>query len=316
MDEITLIALDLVESMDRTQKRGGIPRLPVRTPIFATREWVAPDDGYAIVAVMSGAGSGARAENNYGATGGYSAAWAVKLIRVTKGQRFVVVIGAGGAAPTAYGGGNPGGDSSVTVMGVTHVVPGGLGGVYSASNTVAPVLIDGPIISDPWWSAGAASVKPGSVAGGRTGGAGVDILGQGNNATTSASVHGSGGGGTGAPSVDGSGGGALPGGRDANGSTISGSTIPIPSDLWLLPFWGGGGARSTTDRGGNGGGGAGLTATGAGGDGGLGGGGGCGYGAGKGGLGAGGGACVSTVSGQGGDGYCCITFLADVGRTS
>jgi hypothetical protein len=272
--------------VDAVRHAGGMLRL--QYPIFETRTWTAPADGHAVVAIMSGAGGGARGAS---ATGGYSASWATKALRVSKGQPLAVVIGAGGAAQaTANSNGNGGGDSSITIDGVTHSTPGGPGGVYVASG--APITADGPISIDQWWDMAVASVRPGSVASGATGGAGVDILAQGNNATTSASITSGGGGGTGAPSVGSTGGGALPGGLDALGSATRGSSVLIQSGLWMLPFWGGNGGDVNGGNGGNGGGGGNYN----------------GANTGRGGVGGGGG---GGSAGAGGKGYCCISFYPD-----
>ena len=301
--------------------QGGV-RLGFPFPV--SRTWIAPADGIVVARVMAGAGSGASGGTNTGssASGGYSASWALKVFRVVKGQSIAVVVGAGGAPVSVPGNGNPGSVSSITVAGVTHSTPGGFGGVYVTSG--AATIPDGPVSSDTWWDLKVASVKPGlptANLGQVTGGAGVDILAQGNNPTSSGSGAQTGGGGSGAPSApSGSpGGGALPGGKDVlNYSPASGigSIVVIGETDWGVSFYGGSGG--VNGDGGNGGGGAYASPSGY--KGGTGGGGGAAQGAGPtggdGGLGGGGGAARASsgtaTSGRGGSGWVFFEFYQDI----
>ena len=301
----------------------GNPRISV--PIFASRAWVAPTDGIAIIRAMGAGGSGARGAYS---TGGYSGGWGCRVVRVLKGQSIAVAIGAGGAAPMAIGPGNAGGDTAVTVGGVTYTAKGGPGGLQQASGTItvpaAPALPAG-------WHFGAAGARPGFIPGGFSGGAGVDILAQGNDATSSGSVaSNTGGAGTGAGPVAqaggaGHGGGALQGGLSALGQEPAnpGPVADAMQGEWGISFFGGGGGAGATSgnggaggNGGNGGGGGGgyggYGGRGGHGGGGGGGGGGGNVGSGAGGLGGGGGA-GNNSAGAGGNGYVHIEFFADTG---
>lgn len=278
------------------------------TPFFSSGTYVAPQDGIVEIRAMGAGGGGAAA--NSSVTGGYSGAWGAKLLRVAKGQSITVAVGAGGASRTGNVAGNPGGNTTITVAGVAYVAPGGLGGVYAASGT--PTVPNGTTLPSTW-DIGAGSVKPGT-SNIRTGGAGVDILAQGNNATTSfadTSGSGSGGGGTGSASTGASGGGALPGGFSALGTAPASpaEVFDASSGEWLLSFYGGSGG--STWKGGNGGGGAGGVSNGHGGNGGGGGSAGSSGIAGNGGIGGGGGA--GTTSGAGGNGFAVIHFYTDSG---
>jgi len=292
------------------------PRIRISYPIFNTKDWIAPADGLAIVRVMGAGGSGARGNGtaSYLGGGGYSGAWGCKIVRVTKGQVLSFIIGAGGANQTmAATAGNNGGNSSVTINGVMYVAAGGAGGLTGTNSDVpnAPAL-------PSTWDFGAASVKPGwyyGVTGGSaTGGAGVDILMQGNNATTSASINFSGGGGTGSPSDGTTGGGAGPSGVNALGQPDAGSVFDASRGEWGISFFGGAGGNSSggNANGGNGGGGGGAP-SGNGGNGGNGGGGGgnSGGGAGSSYGGGGGGNSGGAPSGNGGNGYAHIEFFPD-----
>lgn len=299
---------------------GGTAFAPkLATPFFSSGTFVAPQDGIVEIRAMGAGGSGAWRETGATtATGGYSGAWGAKLLRVSKGQSIIIAVGAGGISRTTAGSGNQGGNTSITVDGVAYVASGGAGGVYAASGT--PTIPNAAVISS-LWDIGAASVKPGVFAGASTGGAGVDILAQGNNATTSASVANSGGGGTGFPGVGSDGGGAMPGGLSGSGASPS-TNIPIYEDLsnreWIISFYGGSGAKYVGNTafapGGNGGGGGTTSTSHAGGSGGNGGGGGINstsYIGGSGGIGGGGGA--GSPSGNGGNGFAVVNFFTESG---
>lgn len=288
------------------QKLAEQPLLPINIlNVLTSRSWTAPLDGVLVVRAMGAGGGGARGTNS---TGGYSAVWGVKTIRLRKGDIVTIHVGAGGlggalSAPN----GSSGGDTTVTIHGQTYIAYGGPGGVFGA----AAALPDGPTLP-AHWDYGAASVKPGWVNNCISGGAGVDILAQGGNATTSDAVANAatGGGGTGSPSEGGVGGGAL-GTATALGQLGEGIYFDAGNGDWGISFYGG-------SRGANGGGGS---AGASGRDGGTGGGGGAagdraGNG-GKGGLGAGGGATYGTnsaggqaVAGPGGNGYAHLQFFA------
>ena len=220
--------------------------------------FTAPSDGVALIRVIGGGGSGGNGNASKRVTGGYSGSWAMKVLRMKKGETLTVSVGAGGAAQTTNGAaGNAGGATSVTYDGVSHSTPGGYGG-ESASSPSNP---NGPVSSDVWWDKVVSSVKPGQAplaANQPTGGAGVDILGQGGNATTSQATYGSGGGGTGSASTS-NGGGALDGGYSVLGKAPSNPPdfVPCLQDEWGLPFYGGNGGGGS-GSGGNGGGGGGA----------------------------------------------------------
>lgn len=315
----------------KLQLNGAKPLMLLQSQNFVTsRTWIAPQDGIVVVRAMGAGGSGAKGSN---ATGGYSGSWGLKTVSVKKGDTITVSIGAGGAAmSTVNSNGNAGGNTTVTINGVTYIAYGGPGGVYNS----AAALPNGPAPSSNW-DFGASSVKPGWIAGSMcSGGAGVDILAQGNNATTSDAVVGSlgsGGAGTGAASVGVNGGGAV--GitsmmlqRYAN--DLSGIFFDAGNGEWGISFFGGsggggGGGSGNAGPGGNGGGGGGNSGnnTYRAGDGGAGGGGGSvgpGTGSGSGGsggLGGGGGATGSTTgaptAGKGGDGYAHLKFFVFAG---
>ena len=299
---------------------GGKGLTPIASrPFLESGTFIAPADGVMVLRAIGGGGSGAISGVGGPGTGGYSGAWGIVAVKVKAGDVVTVVVGAGGANPgVSLSNGNAGGNTTITLNGVTYIATGGPGGVYAAGTPTVP---DGPAPSANWLI-GVSSVKPGTATQ-HTGGAGVDILGRGSNATTSASTVCSGGGGTGYPGTGIHGGGALPDGYSLLSERYSVSLFN-GDDQWGLPLFGGSGGQgyaATTNggKGGNGGGGGGTqdTATGAAnaGDGGFGGGGGGAYrgGGGNGGLGGGGGGAGGSISAaysKGGNGYAYIRFYA------
>ena len=270
------------------------PKLSV--PFFTSGTWTAPQDGVLEIRGMGAGGGGCWVSSGSG-TGGYSGAWGAKLVRVKKSDVVTVTIGAGGTgSPSANTNGLNGGACTIAVGGVTYTAPGGLGGRYAASGV--PVLPAAPVLPTNW-DIGANSVKPGAAVGCRTGGAGVNILAQAGDATTSASENMSGGGGTGAASSDLNGGGASPFGRSASGAlpTSPGVIERADNGEWVISFFGGGGGYGGYGGGNGGGGGGGGNYSG--GSGGIGGGGGSGGNGGNG--------------GGGGNGYACLHFYPGTG---
>ena len=284
---------------------GSRSPLKLSVPFFQSGTWTAPQDGVLEIRGMGAGGGGCWVTSGSG-TGGYSGAWGAKLVRVKKSDVVTVTIGAGGTgSPSADTNGLNGGACTIAVGGVTYTAPGGLGGRYAASG--GPVLPAAPVLPTDW-DIGANSVKPGAAVGCRTGGAGVNILAQAGDATTSASENMSGGGGTGAASSGSTGGGASPFGRSASGASPTSPGVIERADNgeWVISFFGGSGSYDGS-YGGNGGGG---------GDGGYGGNGGGGGGSGSygggGGIGGGGG-CGGYEGGGGGNGYACLHFYPDTG---
>lgn len=295
---------------------GKAPALSLSVPFFQSGTWIAPQDGIVEVRAMGAGGGGAKKTGTTAAvTGGYSGAWGARRDKVVKGQSIAINIGAGGIGATTFAtsGGN-GGATTIVIAGVTRTAPGGPGGIYAASGT--PVVPDGPSLPVGDWDFGAASVKPGALATGTTGGAGVDILAQGNNATTSAATNLGSGGGTVYPGIGLIGGGAMPSGADANGRppTSVPTYVDASAGEWIISFYGGsGGTNSGTEPSGNGGGGGGYGGSGQGGNGG-GGGGLTSTAGGKAGIGGGGGGVQDGPSGgNGGNGYACLHFYPDTG---
>ena len=239
-------------------------RLPLKlsVPFLQSGTWTAPQDGVLEMRAMGAGGGGARQVSS---TGGYSGAWGSKTVRVRKGDVVTLVIGAGAPPTTAVGNGAAGGATTITYKGIARTAPGGPGGIGKASGV--PVVPNGPALPVGDWDFGAASAKPGAAAG-ITGGAGVDILAQGNNATSSESVGFSGGAGTGGPGNGARGGGAFRFPVVMRGADVAwqlpaaeGTYLDASDGEWVISFYGGGGGSGSGGGygGGNGGGGGGSS---------------------------------------------------------
>ena len=303
----------------------------------ASGAFTAPVDGWVTTMQMGGGGGGGRSGANGTATGGSSAAWAGKLWRVKAGQTLTITVGAGGAYGASDGAAGSNGGATTITDGVTTVTsPGGLGGLASsvAAALTGPNGGAAPTNAD----IGAAGSKSGNcaaVAGARTGGAGVDLLAKGGNATRSGDATGayaSGGGsvawhsddaatdsttgaGYGGPSVGTQPGPGLIPGNPTSLSVDPNTFLSIQS-AWGTPYFGGGNNSGATYIQ-QGGGGSGVTSSqgtkggfGAGG-GGYGGAGSYSGGAGGFGAGGGGGSGGTGGSGKGGDGYVWLEFVPE-----
>ena len=297
--------------------RGLGPSVSVVCLVSTT--WTVPANGILELRAMGGGGAGAARNNTTDTvTGGYSGSWGAKRLRVRAGDVVSVAVGAPGAVAAPGQNGGAGGNTTITVGGTSYVAPGGFGGRWALASAGAITLPEGPAPS-AGWDIGAKSARPGRVVGGASGGAGVDIMAKGSDATASAAVNGGGGAGTAGPGAGEIGGGAAPGGADIAGviGSTNGNIIDASDGEWGISFYGGGGGNTNGTngyRGGNGGGGGGGNSGPAGG-GGNGGGGGGGAGStgtgGAGGLGGGGGAGRS--GGTGGAGYAYLKFFVDKG---
>lgn len=265
---------------------GGAAALGVEAfPILASRTLPAFTKGGRVqIAVMGGAGSGARCSGSpsgYGATGANSAPWGVKIIDVAIGDVLEFVIAAGAAVKNVDGAGNSGSSTLVKLNGVTIMTAQpGEAGAYGNSfplNAPAPTAT---VIGADWVVPG---LRAGALAGanGVTGGAAVDVFRTGLGRSTAGA-----GGSVGADS----------GNTAAAPIPLSSAELGV-SVLGVLAanYAGVGGDFSIGYAGGIFAGG-GANTSGA---------------AGKGGRGAGGGGAYNGNSGAGGDGYAYIIFVPE-----
>jgi hypothetical protein len=208
------------------------------------------DDGFCDVLLLGGGGSGGRGNaSRVGGGGGAGGLFSVDNFYVSAGT-VVVEVGAGGVSVTAAStGGNRGGDSYLTNLGVLGVGGGGGGG--GGLDSAAPM----------YGHNGGSGGGGGSQIGPGPGGKGVETQGKNGGDTTALGT--SGGGGGGGAGVVGSN-ATTTGGAGGNGlSTFStwGNAVLLGQNItgtrWFAGGGGGGSLNTPGGAGGNGGGGAG-----------------------------------------------------------
>lgn len=299
------MAWEQVGSLPIAAGDGKLLLPAIQQNIFTSTTVTFPKKGALVIRAMGGGGGGGSSSAG-SATGGYSGSWGIKYLPIEAGTTAVVVIGAGGrdswAAPA---GPKNGGNTTVTINGVTYTATGGWGGLVGSATPPPPM----PDI-DPLWDFGARGAKPGWVATGVTGGAAVDIMAL--RLGSSASVAFSGGGGVASGTwteTSTTGGGSMPYYTEISGANALGATTAMAfdagADQWGISFCGGYGTGN------NGAGGNGSTG-GTGGSGGNGGGGGGGVNGGRGGLGAGGGGGTTGFGNAGGNGFVHLKYFVEL----
>lgn len=243
MMELTVAGLAATEQLAARVGRALFAR---RTVIYvaSSREIEMPASGVLVIRCMGAGGSGASAryydpqghDEQYGATGGSAGTVGTRTVRVQKGDRFTLVLGAGGEGvrgPNTNG--NAGGRTTVTGPGVAITIPGAPGGVCGATGmnpaSEPPVGLD-------WYAASARNVIKNGKG---TGGAAAAVL----VGTPSQAASGEGGAGVG------NGGGTA---GAVNGQTLMGEPLnqkpltraPDASHCWLLVMADGGDYRAGT----------------------------------------------------------------------
>ena len=115
---------------DRPQARGSASQALIAYHLFDTGsgEIVAPQNCDALVYAWGGGASGG-SDTGTVASGGGSGAAAFRRFRMIKNQVLTYSVGAGGVGVSAINNGNPGGDTTVSVGGVTMTAGGGLPGL-------------------------------------------------------------------------------------------------------------------------------------------------------------------------------------------
>ena len=250
---------------------------------FATSgSYTLPYDAVVVVGIVGAGGSGGA---NTQATGGNSGPCGLKRLQLQAGDLIEVTIGAGGAGVTGGANGNAGGTTTVKVNGVIVLsATGGEGGLHAASGPVSPAAVVSVVTGADVWFPGLRAGDVGSGTQGRTGGAAVNLTGdgQGRSSATNAGSQ------------------FLAGGSVGTAIAAGQQTAATPRPTTAFFSWGvfprsdvglgsNGNSSANAAAGGFGAGGGGVGASATGGPGGVGGGGGA---AGSGGN-----------SGKGGDGY-------------
>lgn len=156
-------------------------------PIFSSKSITFAQAGTVVLTVV-GTGGGGAANGSNPATGGNSAPWGRKKIKILAGDVLVIAIGAGGLKAAAIpGNGSQGSATTVTLNGSTIMtVQGGEGGVYVTSGTASAPTPAATVTGADYWVPG---VRAGSATGanGRSGGAAVDVLSNGTGRSADAS---------------------------------------------------------------------------------------------------------------------------------
>lgn len=242
--------------------------LKIQRAYTTSGTFTAPANGWVTTMQMGGGGGGGGGPT---ATGGSSAAWAAKLWRVELGQVLTITVGAKGLGAAALGtNGSDGGTTTITDGVSTVTTLGGKGGIGTA-DAVANTGPDGaayPTGGD-FGAGGSKAGNTAAVNNSRTGGAGVDLMAKGANATRSGNStvgFATGGGSVTWPSADavgqntagaGYGGpsiGAEPGPDIIGGIGAVGASTARDGE-WGIPYFGSGGTASNPAKPGGGGGG-------------------------------------------------------------
>lgn len=138
--------------------------------------------------VQAAGGSGAA---NAVALGGNSGPWGLKQISMAQGDVLAITIPAAALGVTGSVNGNPGGTTTVTLNGSNILTAtGGEGGVGSGSAAITnPATIVSTITgADVWYPGLQAGAVTAAVSGARTGGAAVNVTGNGRGRSASLSV--------------------------------------------------------------------------------------------------------------------------------
>lgn len=242
--------------------------LKIRRAYTTSGTFTAPANGWVATMQMGGGGGGGGGAT---ATGGSSAAWAGKLWRVSAGQTLTITVGAKGLGAAALGTNGSDGGTTIITDGVSTVTTlGGKGGIGNAT-AIASIGPDGaayPTGGD-FGAGGSKAGNTAAVNNSRTGGAGVDLMAKGANATRSGNStagFATGGGSVTWPSADaagsdtagaGYGGPSIDtfGGPDIFGGISTAGTYMAREGEWGIPYFGNGGTNNDLAKPGGGGGG-------------------------------------------------------------
>ena len=244
MMELTVAGLAATEQLAARVGRALFAR---RTVIYvaSSREIEMPASGVLVIRCMGAGGGGAaaaylytqRPADQFGATGGSAGTVGTRTVRVAKGDRFTLVLGAGGAGVSGTNAnGNAGGQTTVTGPGVAITIPGAPGGVHGATG-MNPACE--PPVGLDWYATSARNVIQNGKG---TGGAAAAVL----VGTPSQAASGQGGAGVGNGGTAGGGNGGTAGA--VAGQTLMGELLTKPkltrapdaSHCWLLVMADGG----------------------------------------------------------------------------
>lgn len=149
-------------------------------PIFASKNVTITESGTVVISCVGAGGAGASANTANGtATGGNSAPWGRKRVKVSAGDVLTFTLAAGVLSPsTANTNGAAGGVTTIALNGATLMtVAGGEGGIYNGMTAVAAAAT-AVVTGADFWVPGirAGSATFGSTYATVSGGAAVDLL--------------------------------------------------------------------------------------------------------------------------------------------
>lgn len=170
---------------------GGSSSGPAAIPLLYTASgtFTAPFACFVDLTILGAGGSGAA---NTNATGGNSGPWGVKRITLSQGDILTMNIGAGGAGVSGGVNGNAGGTTSVQLNGAAAFLSatGGEGGTGNGGGaTIDPATIVSTVTgADAWFTGLQSGAVTAAVSSSRTGGAAVNVAGDGRGRSPSTSA--------------------------------------------------------------------------------------------------------------------------------
>ena len=145
-------------------------------PITKSTTWTPPFDGTAVIHCIGAGGSGATSQAQEKAGGGAAGGYSRKVVTLSTGTNWTMVVGASAAPQNGQGNGNAGGNTTATDGSSSLAANGGGGGLNNSATAAAGGTASGGDVNNAGGVGGAGSLPIG------TGGA-VGILGTGNAGT-------------------------------------------------------------------------------------------------------------------------------------
>ena len=157
-------------------------------PVTKSTTWTPPFDGTAVIHCIGAGGSGSSNINaNEEAGGGGAGGYSRKVVTLSTGTNWTMVVGAGGASVGRNNNGNAGGNTTATDGSSSLAGNGGGGGVKGSSPTAgAGGTASGGDINNTGGAGGTGSLNGKKM----NGGGAVGILGTGNSGPSITASHG------------------------------------------------------------------------------------------------------------------------------
>jgi len=145
-------------------------------PVTKSTTWTPPFNGTAVIHCIGAGGGGATSQASEKAGGGAAGGYSRKVVTLSTGTNWTMVVGASGAPQNGQGTGNAGGNTTATDGSSSLAGNGGGGGINNSATAAAGGTASGGDVNNAGGAGGAGSLPMG------TGGA-VGILGTGNAGT-------------------------------------------------------------------------------------------------------------------------------------